>query len=62
MADVMEELQLNSVFGSKYTIKVPKDDPMVSGPKNSITLMFDGTGIVIDRSELKKLKQFVSDL
>lgn len=62
MADIVQELNLTSVFGSKYSIKVPKDDQILSGPENSITLMFDGTGIVIDNNELKKFKKFVSDL
>lgn len=62
MVELIQELHLTSIFGSKYSIKVPKDDPLFSGPANSITLMFDGTGVVIDQEELKKFKDFVSDL
>ena len=56
------EVCLKSVFGSKMKITVPKNVELFDPPQDCVVLMLDGQGFVVERKELEKLKQFLSQI
>ena len=64
MAIVKHEIALNTIFGNKFHISAPiptKEGPFVV-PSDSIMILFDDKGIIVEREEVLKLKQFLDEI
>ena len=62
MNPCQKQISLRSVFGNEFKICVPQKGGPFANQEDLVTLMFDEKGIVLERSELEKLKQFLLKL
>ena len=58
----MEEIRLKSVFGNELRIASGAEEFFTDNPSNFVTLVFGEKGIVLEKRELKKLKEFISNI
>lgn len=58
----MEEIRLKSVFGNELRIASGAEEFFMDNPKNFITLVFGEKGIVLEKRELNKLKDFICNI
>lgn len=62
MNPYQKQISLRSIFGNEFRICVPQNGGPFGSQDELVTLMFDEKGMVLERSELDKLKQFLLKL